>query len=689
MVLRALFHAIFLVAATCTLAAPHRITVDTSKLAGVEAILAFDFVDWAAASNEVVITNFDSDAALLRSQSIGDVTGSLSGTLRLSDGRFFNESATLLRLGSFLQWSIDFSDNPPVAYEFPDGFSAFFLDSVTGLPLVITDDPTGSSSFLRLSIFGKEQSSLVSFRARSDIIVTSITGPVPEPSALLLFALGLMVFLAGTRISSCRAGPRPLGFVRIVVLSTLLPLQTYARAPTEVKLSDVILPIPDPIYNRFTGTWDTMLTIKNFSRCPIGEIGRPITIRYSPLPSGVFLQSPLSTNRSFQFSTRLTEIQPLESESMLLKFNKAISKYSFQATAFSPRVPEQYHGIFSPNYVFQPGIPIRIPRTCFPQPKEKGDCRFSLRSSIRRVVVHSTNEPGSVSFENQIGHSHFANVSAHYYIDTNGLTIQVADDSRRLCHVGDTPGVNDDAIAIELKDYPSLRKYPPSQMDALVVLVQNLIDTHQLSVSDVHRHKEFSTDPWHQDPYHLSDRDWEDFLARLCDQPGKVCLSVRKKGQGGVASVPSGILCKPACRAAFDPGTAVSLTAQPAAGWVFLGWSGGTQCNGTAPQISIRLDANQSCTAHFSSPSLISVTSASYGLACGPAAGNVTHIVGPACNGLSSCSILVDNSVFGDPFYGCPKDFEVIWTCSGSGTTKREYHHPVTNEGYTVTAACP
>ena len=56
-----------------------------------------------------------------------------------------------------------------------------------------------------------------------------------------------------------------------------------------------------------------------------------------------------------------------------------------------------------------------------------------------------------------------------------------------------------------------------------------------------------------------------------------VTLSVEKlgEGNGGVGSEPGGILCGPVCESAFEVGTTVTLTAQPAVSSVFLGWSGG------------------------------------------------------------------------------------------------------------------
>ena len=59
-----------------------------------------------------------------------------------------------------------------------------------------------------------------------------------------------------------------------------------------------------------------------------------------------------------------------------------------------------------------------------------------------------------------------------------------------------------------------------------------------------------------------------------------VTRAYQKKGAGTVTSSPSGIDCGTTCKAGFTKGTEVTLTATPAAGSVFGGWSGGG-CSGT------------------------------------------------------------------------------------------------------------
>src|SRR5213079_2684458 len=65
--------------------------------------------------------------------------------------------------------------------------------------------------------------------------------------------------------------------------------------------------------------------------------------------------------------------------------------------------------------------------------------------------------------------------------------------------------------------------------------------------------------------------------------PQSFALTVTRAGtgSGAVASVPAGITCGVTCSAPFDYNTAVTLTATPATGSTFAGWSGGG-CTGTS-----------------------------------------------------------------------------------------------------------
>ncbi|MBK7975354.1 MAG: hypothetical protein IPK07_19405 [Deltaproteobacteria bacterium] len=88
---------------------------------------------------------------------------------------------------------------------------------------------------------------------------------------------------------------------------------------------------------------------------------------------------------------------------------------------------------------------------------------------------------------------------------------------------------------------------------------------------------------------------------------GKVCpptftLAVGKAGGGAgtVTSVPAGVDCGPTCAASFDADTVVTLSATPAPGSTFTGWSG-AGCSGTGTCV-VTMDAAQAVTAMFNGP---------------------------------------------------------------------------------------
>ena len=104
-------------------------------------------------------------------------------------------------------------------------------------------------------------------------------------------------------------------------------------------------------------------------------------------------------------------------------------------------------------------------------------------------------------------------------------------------------------------------------------------------------------------------------------------LTVNKSGTGSgtVTSNPGGINCGATCTSSYNSGTVVTLTATPAAGSVFAGWSGG--CSGTG-SCAVTMNAAATVTASFtrqtfsltvnkSGTGLGTVTSSPGGINCG------------------------------------------------------------------------
>src|SRR5256886_10918301 len=83
--------------------------------------------------------------------------------------------------------------------------------------------------------------------------------------------------------------------------------------------------------------------------------------------------------------------------------------------------------------------------------------------------------------------------------------------------------------------------------------------------------------------------DW--VLVLEAAEPPRVSATVipAGTGSGSVTSSPAGITCGTTCSASFPVGTMITLTATPATGSTFTGWSGGG-CSGT-PAPAVRLSA--------------------------------------------------------------------------------------------------
>jgi uncharacterized repeat protein (TIGR02543 family) len=90
-------------------------------------------------------------------------------------------------------------------------------------------------------------------------------------------------------------------------------------------------------------------------------------------------------------------------------------------------------------------------------------------------------------------------------------------------------------------------------------------------------------------------------------------LSVIKSGTGSgtISSSPANIDCGALCSASFNSGTNVILTATPASGSLFAGWSGA--CSNSSGTCAVTMDASKSVTSTFAVPSSYTLSVSSVG----------------------------------------------------------------------------
>jgi len=101
-------------------------------------------------------------------------------------------------------------------------------------------------------------------------------------------------------------------------------------------------------------------------------------------------------------------------------------------------------------------------------------------------------------------------------------------------------------------------------------------------------------------------------------------------GSGTVTSSPAGINCGPTCSASYDSGTVVTLTATPAGGSTFTGWSGCDTVSGST--CSVTMSASRSVTATFT-VQVFTLTVSKAGLGSGTVTSSPAGInCGPTCS---------------------------------------------------------
>ena len=186
----------------------YNVTINTSAVQGTNGQLAFDFTKNDPLFNTVDILNFSTDSTLgVPITEGGLVEGDLilqinpAPFTRINGGSFFNELiVTPTPFGNNISFTLSLSQSHTPG-GVPDQLALFLLDA-SGLPLFPTSDPLGADALFTIDITGVAGGLLSVFSPTSftpptslQIIVPGGPSPVPEPSTLFLFILGLVGLL--------------------------------------------------------------------------------------------------------------------------------------------------------------------------------------------------------------------------------------------------------------------------------------------------------------------------------------------------------------------------------------------------------------------------------------------------------------------------------------------------------------
>lgn len=144
--------------------------------------------------------------------------------------------------------------------------------------------------------------------------------------------------------------------------------------------------------------------------------------------------------------------------------------------------------------------------------------------------------------------------------------------------------------------------------------------------------------------------------------PSTYVLSINTVGSGSIISNPPGINCGSTCNASFNAGSNIALTATPASGFAFAGWSG--SCTGTGA-CALSLGTAQSVTATFSA-------------LAGP---TLTFVAGWNLVGNSVETPISVTSLFGDA-----AKVTTVWKWV-PGSTKWAFYSPAQTDGGAAYAA--
>lgn len=175
------------------------VTIDTSSVAGNEAVMFFDLNNTGVTPAEVLITGFATDGTLLAGTDGVDppgasVTGMLPGNVSISNAGFAGTTPITYFQNIALATAISFTfdmvagSSDPLN---PDGFDLTLLDAFTGAPLL------SDSGILFLFSVG-QGCDATTFSAA---VTCDAAAAVPEPASVALILAALLALAA---LRTCR-----------------------------------------------------------------------------------------------------------------------------------------------------------------------------------------------------------------------------------------------------------------------------------------------------------------------------------------------------------------------------------------------------------------------------------------------------------------------------------------------------
>lgn len=171
------------------------VSIDTTNLAGINATLAFDFIDGDGVPNNTVDLSdfqingyFDPNLATLE----GDVSSSNNTSATFNDSSYLNELLAPVTLGNSISFKLHTTNQHEASGFLPDAFTFYILNGTGSLPLFATSDTTGSDALFALDLDGSENGLSV-FTASAGQPTWAVQA-VPLPGA---FSLMLTPLVAG------------------------------------------------------------------------------------------------------------------------------------------------------------------------------------------------------------------------------------------------------------------------------------------------------------------------------------------------------------------------------------------------------------------------------------------------------------------------------------------------------------